>query len=155
MPTPSSQPPENALHFASEVWLSPRDLQFTFSRSSGPGGQAVNKLSTRAQLRVPISKIHGMSDSSAARLRRLAGRRLTADDQILIEAETYRSQLDNKQACIERLTAMVKQALIAPKVRKKKRPTRSMIEKRLKTKRQRSEAKTRRRSRRKRNSDFE
>ncbi|MCI0365269.1 MAG: aminoacyl-tRNA hydrolase [Phycisphaerales bacterium] len=128
------------------IWIGKSDLQFSFSRSSGPGGQAVNKLNTRAQLRVSIGDIRGLSNEAAARLRRLAGRRLTLEDQIVIESDTHRSQLDNKEACIERLRSLVAAAAIAPKIRRKKRPTRSMIEKRLAGKRKTAEKKSLRRS---------
>ena len=82
-----------------------------------------------------------------AGLRKLAGKRLTNEDAILLEAETFRSQLDNKQACIDRLEGMLKQAMVRPKVRRKKRPTRSMIERRLESKRRVGDKKKMRRSR--------
>jgi ribosome-associated protein len=123
-------------------------LHYAFSRSGGPGGQAVNKLSTRAELRVAVKDIDGLTEHAAARLRRLAGRRLTQNDQIVLHAQTSRSQLDNKVECLARLRAMVEQALIVPKVRKKRKPTRSMVERRLVSKRRASEKKQLRRSRR-------
>jgi len=122
--------------------------RFSFSRSGGPGGQAVNKLSTRAELRVAVGAIQGMPDDAADRLRRLAGRRLTAADEIVIHAETYRSQLDNKQACIERLQAMVKQAMKKPRIRRKTKPSKAAQEKRLAAKRAHAEKKDLRRGRR-------
>ena len=136
------------LRVVPSVWIERGDLHFAFSRSGGPGGQAVNKISTRAQLRVAVGAIRGLPDDAAARLRHLAGRRLTADDELLIAAETFRSQQDNKWACIERLQALIAAALVRPKVRKKKKPSRSMIEKRLKGKRMQSEKKQVRRDRR-------
>ena len=139
---------DGLLRIAPGVWIERGDLHFVFSRSGGPGGQAVNKISTRAQLRVSLSAIRGLPDDAAARLRHLAGRRLTADDELLIAAETFRSQQDNKQACIDRLRGLIAAALVRPKVRKKKKPTRSMIEKRLKGKRMQSEKKQVRRGRR-------
>ena len=123
------------------VRVARRDLTFSFSRSSGPGGQAVNKLSTRAQLRVRISAIHGLDDAARDRLRKLAGRRLVDDDFILFHADLHRSQLDNKQACLVRLRDLVIAAMRTPKVRKKRKPTRAMIERRLESKRRRSEKK--------------
>jgi len=140
--------PESAIALGDGAWISRNALHFSFSRSSGPGGQAVNKLSTRAQLRVRLSDVHGLDDAARSRLRHLAGRRLTRDDELLIEAETFRSQLDNKNACLERLEGLVRAALIRPRVRKKKRPTRAMIQKRLDSKRRQSEKKEIRRSRR-------
>lgn len=138
------------VRMAAGVWIARGDLHFSFSRSGGPGGQAVNKVSTRAQMRVPLAALHGLPDDAAARLKRLAGRRITADGELLITAETFRSQLDNRRACLERLRAMVAAALVRPKVRKVKKPTRSMIERRLRRKRLHSEKKQVRRSRRQR-----
>src|SRR5690606_23893594 len=83
------------VEFAPGVSVARSDLRFTFSRSGGPGGQAVNKLSTRAELRVAVDAIEGVDDAAAARLRRLAGKRLNQSDEIVLHAETYRSQLDN------------------------------------------------------------
>ena len=130
------------------VWIARGDADFTFSRAGGPGGQAVNKLNTRAQLRVPLRAIHGMDDGAIARLRHNAGRRLTQNDEIIIHGQTHRSQLDNKQECIVRLRELVSAALVKPKVRRKKKPTRAMIEKRLAGKRIRSQKKQSRRDKR-------
>jgi ribosome-associated protein len=105
----------------------------------------VNKLSTRAQLRINIDAIHGLDEGAQARLRALAGRRMTSEDEIVLESETYRSQLDNKEACVEKLRGLVRAALIRPKIRRKKRPSRAMIENRLETKRRSSEKKRLRR----------
>jgi ribosome-associated protein len=127
------------------VRIAPGGRRFTFSRSSGPGGQAVNKLSTRATLRVAVADLRGLDEHAAHRLRTLAGARLTQGDEIVISSDTSRSQLDNKNACVARLAAMVRQALVRPKIRKKRKPTRSMIEKRLKSKRRQSEKKSLRR----------
>ena len=135
------------VRIAPGVWIDRADLSFSFSRSGGPGGQAVNKLSTRAQLRVALGAIRGLPDEAAARLRHLAGRRITVGDELLIAAETYRSQQDNKRACLDRLRQLIAAALVRPKIRKKKKPTRSMIEKRLKSKRLHSEKKQVRRRR--------
>jgi ribosome-associated protein len=137
--------PPNAIRLAASVWAAPGAIRFTFSRSSGPGGQAVNKLSTRAQLRIAVADINGLSPDAAGRLRSMAGRRLTQDDEIALEAETYRSQLDNKQACIEKLAALVQAAQVRPKVRRKRKPTRAMIRKRLELKRRTSQKKRLRR----------
>jgi|SRR5688572_11824405 len=137
----------SVLEFAPGVVVGRAALRFTFSRSSGPGGQAVNKISSKAHLRVSVGAIEGLDANAAARLRSLAGRRLTQDDEILLEAETYRSQLDNKQACLQKFRDLVRAALVKPKVRRKKKPSRAMIEKRLDSKRRISEKKRLRQSR--------
>ena len=105
----------------------------------------MNKLSTRAELRVQVAVIVGLSDAAAARLRRLAGRRLTRRDELLFQADTHRSQLENKRACIDRLRALVVDALNPPKPRKVRRISRAMIRKRLDAKRKRADKKSARR----------
>jgi ribosome-associated protein len=130
------------------VAIRPGGLHFTFSRSSGPGGQAVNKISSKATLRVRIVDISGLDEFALARLRTSAGQRLTQNDELLITAETSRSQLDNKLECIERLRALIVQARKRPKTRRKSKPTRSMIEKRLESKRRNATKKGLRRGRR-------
>lgn len=137
--------PENALELGPGVWILPSDLRFSFSRSRGPGGQAVNKVSSRAELRVALSSIVGLSQQAQARLRKFAGRRLTQLDELLFDADTFRSQLDNKQACIDRFRVLIARAVTIPKPRKARRISRSMVEKRLATKRKRAEKKSTRR----------
>ena len=127
------------------AWIWPADLQFTASRGGGPGGQAVNKLSTRITLRVSIDAIRGMDQPARDRLRTLLGSRLTADDEALISSQTSRSQLDNKRLCVQRLRELVIRAEVRPKSRKKRRVTKAMKAKRLDAKRQHAERKSRRR----------
>ena len=136
---------EGVLELGPGVMIAAADVTFSFSRSSGPGGQAVNKLCTRAELRVSVEAIGGLSDLVRRRLRDLASRRLNKADEILIVAETERSQLDNRRECVRRLRVLVAQALAVPKKRRPTRPSRSSIEKRLATKRQQSGRKQARR----------
>ncbi|MBT8486729.1 MAG: aminoacyl-tRNA hydrolase [Phycisphaerales bacterium] len=141
-------PPEESPsteRLAPGVWVARNDLRFTFTRSQGPGGQAVNKLSTAAQLRVPVDAIRGLDERALRRLRRLAGRRLTADDEIMIQSQESRSQLKNRQRCMERLRSLVLHARVVPKIRKKTKPSRAMIQRRLDAKRRLKEKKSRRR----------
>ena len=135
------------LEFGSGAWIDRDALRFDFSRASGPGGQAVNKISSRAQLHVAVSDIRGLDEHAEARLRRAAGRRLTQDDELVFQAQTHRSQHDNKQECIDRLRQLVAAALVRPKMRKKSKPTRGMIERRLESKRRQSHKKNLRRGR--------
>jgi len=132
MTAPGSRGP---LELAPDVWIAAAEVRFTFSRSGGPGGQAVNKLSTRAELRVAVDSIEGLSQQVRTRLRALAGRRLTQGDEIVIVAESERSQLDNRRAAVDRLRALVADALAIPKPRRPTRPTRGAVEKRLDAKR--------------------
>lgn len=141
MDTPS---PDNSISLAPGVTVAPADIQVTFACSSGPGGQAVNKLNTKAELRVRLDAIAGLNDAAIARLRRLAGQRLTQEDEILIHADTNRSQRRNRDEAMERLRELVLRAATPPKRRKKTRPSRSAVERRLQAKRERSEKKQRR-----------
>jgi ribosome-associated protein len=127
------------------VWVEAGAVRFAFSRSSGPGGQAVNKLSTKAELRVAVESIVGLSPQALARLRTLAGQRLTQGGELVLVASTSRSQLDNKQACLERFRALVAEAIDVPKPRKATRPSRGSVERRLTDKRRASGRKDSRR----------
>lgn len=142
---PTGDPPGDAIAVSDSCWIPRSAVQWTFSRSGGPGGQSVNKTSSRAQLRVAIGDIVGLSDRAARRLRQIAGQRRTADDELIITADTHRSQLDNRRACEGRLRDLVHKAITVPKKRKPTRPSRAMIERRLKQKKQQAEKKRRRR----------
>lgn len=135
---------DDGVELAEGVRIPDGELRYSFSRSSGPGGQSVNKLNTRAELRVALSAIEGMDERALDRLRRLAGQRLTRDDELVIHAQTHRSQLGNRRASLDRLCGLVKEAMKKPKVRKRRGLSRAMIERRLRRKRERSEKKTRR-----------
>ncbi len=137
--------PDNAIPLGPGVWIDPAGLRYAFSRSGGPGGQAVNKLSTKAELRVALSDLQGLPEAATERLKQLAGSRLTRGDELLIVAETSRSQLDNRRACLQRLRALIAEALDVPKPRKKTRPGRAAVQRRLDEKRRRSERKESRR----------
>ena len=142
--------PDNAVELARiddrpVAWADSAALSYAFSRSSGPGGQAVNKLATKAELRVAVTAIAGLTAEMQQRLRTLAGQRLTRDDELVLVAETSRSQLDNKQACLERLRALVTDAVHIPKPRKPTKPTKGSVERRLTDKRRQSKKKDTRR----------
>ena len=120
-------------------------IRFQFARSGGPGGQNVNKLNTKAELWVPLASIVGLSDRAAARLRALAGRRVTGAGEIHITAETERTQEGNRAAVLDRLRQLLLQAQHEPRPRKKTRPSKASKRRRLEAKRKRSEVKSRRR----------
>ena len=127
--------PSEGIELAPGVSVDPADLRYAFSRSGGPGGQAVNKLSTRAELRVRVEAIRGLSAAAAARLRDLAGRRLNRSGEIVLTSQTTRSQLENKRRCLDHLTVLVEKAVTPPPKRRPTRATKASIEKRLKQKR--------------------
>lgn len=114
--------------------IDPDDVHISFIRSAGPGGQNVNKVATAAQLRFSITRYRGLDAAAKQRLRKLAGRRVTDTDDILIVARNHRTQEGNRRDALERLTALVEAASIAPVPRRATRPTRASKERRISTK---------------------
>ncbi len=122
------------------------ELQFQFKLASGPGGQNVNKVATAAELRFDVARSPSLPDVVRARLRKLAGSRVTQDGQLLITARRFRSQERNRQDAIERLVALIQQAAVAPRPRVKTKPSRAAKQRRMDEKRQVGEKKQGRRS---------
>jgi ribosome-associated protein len=114
------------------------ELSETFVRSSGPGGQNVNKLSTAVQLRFDVRHSPALTHEVKARLERLAGRRLTNDGIIVIVAQRHRTQENNRRDARERLVDLIKKAAVRPTPRRPTKPTRSSRERRLTGKKIRS-----------------
>ncbi len=110
------------------------EVSFTWVRSPGPGGQNVNKVSTACEMRFTVGRTRLLDEPAKERLRRLAGRRLTLLDEIVIEAHRHRSQEGNRRDAMERLATLLSQAAVAPKPRKKTRPTKASKERRLDSK---------------------
>jgi len=140
--------PGDAVRLGNGCWVVPAAIDFTFVRGSGPGGQHVNKTSTKAQLRVMLADLHGLDDAAIGRLRSLAGSHLVGDgaeEALLIADHSTRSQADNRDACLARLKTLVSMAAKRPKVRKPTKPTRGSKERRLEAKKREGEKKRMRR----------
>lgn len=144
LPTPKRPPPDGALPLGRGAWILPSRLAWSFSRSGGPGGQHVNKTSTKATLRVRLDDIAGLDDAARERLHQIAASWLARGKELVIHADESRSQLDNREAALRRLRAIVTQAATPPKIRRKTRPTRASKERRLESKRREGEKKARR-----------
>ena len=124
-----------------DVSIPDEEFEWKFIRSSGPGGQNVNKVASAVQLRFLLPRNVSLPASARNRLRRLAGQRLIDDGSILISARSERSQEQNRRDALERLAELIRAALIEPKIRKKTRPTLGSKERRIESKKRRGTTK--------------
>jgi len=127
------------------ISLQDQEIQEEFIRSSGPGGQHVNKSETGVQLRFDVTASPSLPEAVRIRLRHLARGRLTEDGVVIIEAKRYRSQDRNRKDALDRLIALIQKAAAPPRPRKKTRTPRSSKRKRIEDKHRRGETKRLRR----------
>jgi ribosome-associated protein len=119
------------------IALDEAELEFSFIRASGPGGQNVNKVSSAVQMRFDARRSPSLTNEVSIRLQKLAGARLTRDGVIVITAARYRTQERNRADAIARLVELIAKAAVEPVKRRPTRPTRASKEKRLDSKLQR------------------
>jgi ribosome-associated protein len=140
-PEPFS-PQESEESIAPGVTAAPGSIRVSFSRGSGPGGQSVNKLNTKAELWIPLGQIIGLSHGALDRLRTLAGRRITSVNELHLVSDVHRTQEGNRREIFERLRELIVEAARQPKRRRKTRPTAASRRKRLESKRRTSQTKS-------------
>lgn len=133
---------DETITISHEAVLQPQDLSESFIRSSGPGGQNVNKVATAVQLRFDAANAQGLSERVRARVISMAGRRATKDGVIVIEAGRFRTQEQNRADARARLTTLVARAAEPPPpTRRPTRPSKGAVERRLSSKAGRSTVK--------------
>jgi ribosome-associated protein len=113
----------NRIPIALGLAIDPSELTLSFIRASGPGGQNVNKVATAAQLRFDLDGSPSLPGPVKARARRLAGTRLTTEGEIVINADRFRTQAQNRDDAIARLVALLAEAAVPPKPRRATKPT--------------------------------
>lgn len=133
----------SGLEIAPGVVVPPQVVRFSYASSSGPGGQSVNRRSSKALMRVDPREIP-MPAPARARLKRLGARWMVDPGELLVICDEYRTQRRNREECLARLRELVVRAMTPPKPRKKTKPSKGAIERRLQSKRERSQRKERR-----------
>jgi len=127
------------------ILIDEREIQEEFIRASGPGGQNVNKVATAVQIRFHVADSPSLPEDVRKRLMRIAGRRITEDGLLIIDARRFRTQARNRQDALNRLVGLVRKAAEKPKPRRRTRPTPASRARRLDVKHRRSKTKRMRR----------
>jgi ribosome-associated protein len=135
----------DGVELAPQISVPVSAVRWQYARSSGPGGQNVNKVNTKAEVWIPLGEIVGLTARAMERLRSIAGKRLTSLDELHIASDTERTQEGNRAAVMQRVRELLTEAMHEPKPRRKSKPSRAARQRRLDSKRRRSETKARRR----------
>lgn len=133
------------IHITRALAIDEKEIHEEFVRASGPGGQNVNKVATAVQLRFDVRRSHSLPDELRGRLLHFAGRRVNADGVLVIQAQRFRTQEQNRADARARLIALIRQAAVKPKPRRQTNPTRAAKERRLESKKRKSAVKSMRR----------
>jgi ribosome-associated protein len=136
----------NMIQVTDTIALNESEIQLEFIRASGPGGQNVNKVSSAVQLRFDAAGSLAISDAIFERLKKIAGRRMTAAGVLILKANRFRSQEQNRQDAVNRLVLLIQRATEKPKPRRPTRPPVASRQRRLSAKRHRGETKRRRKT---------
>src|SRR5512136_1901986 len=122
------------INITPEIALDESEIQLEFVRSSGPGGQNVNKVSTAVQLRFSVAGSPSLPEEVRLRLIKLAGKRVTSEGILVIDAQRFRTQLRNRQDAIQRLVDLIRKASEKPRIRRRTKPPAGARERRLEAK---------------------
>jgi ribosome-associated protein len=140
-----SSPTDNSLHVTESIQIPLSELEFSYARSSGPGGQNVNKVNSKVQLHWDLTRSQALPPEVLLRFRTLNRNRITTEGVFTLSSQRFRDQPKNRDDCLERLRELVLAASKAPKLRRPTKATRSSHRRRLQAKRERSERKAGRR----------
>jgi ribosome-associated protein len=134
------------IRITDHISIDEREIEESFVRASGPGGQNVNKLATAVQLRFDVRRSPSLPEGARTRLERLAGTRMTRDGVLVIIAQRHRTQARNREDALDRLVDLIRRAAVVPRPRRPTRPSAGARERRIEAKKHRGGVKRLRRA---------